>query len=187
MDILKTQVAIIGSGPAGLLLGQLLYKAGIDHIIVEQRSAEYVASRIRAGILEQVSVDLLKQAGVDQNLKEKGLPHSGIEILTNGELHRVDLAALTGGKQVTVYGQTEVTKDLMTAREAEQLTSFYEAQNVQVKDFYTAPKVEFEYQGKAFQIQCDFIAGCDGYHGVCRASVPEDKIKTFEKVYPFGW
>ena len=187
MDILKTQVAIIGSGPAGLLLGQLLYKAGIDHIIVEQRSAEYVASRIRAGILEQVSVDLLKQAGVDQNLKDKGLPHSGIEILTNGELHRVDLAALTGGKQVTVYGQTEVTKDLMTAREAEQLTSFYEAQNVQVKDFYTAPKVEFEYQGKAFQIQCDFIAGCDGYHGVCRASVPEDKIKTFEKVYPFGW
>lgn len=187
MDILKTQVAIIGSGPAGLLLGQLLYKAGIDHIIVEQRSAEYVASRIRAGILEQVSVDLLKQAGVDQNLKEKGLPHSGIEILTNGELHRVDLAALTGGKQVTVYGQTEVTKDLMTAREAAQLTSYYEAQNVQVKDFYTAPKVEFEYQGKAFQIQCDFIAGCDGYHGVCSASVPEDKIKTFEKVYPFGW
>ncbi|KQF24010.1 4-hydroxybenzoate 3-monooxygenase [Acinetobacter baumannii] len=187
MDILKTQVAIIGSGPAGLLLGQLLYKAGIDHIIVEQRSAEYVASRIRAGILEQVSVDLLKQAGVDQNLKEKGLPHSGIEILTNGELHRVDLAALTGGKQVTVYGQTEVTKDLMAAREAAQLTSFYEAHNVQVKDFYTAPKVEFEYQDKAFQIQCDFIAGCDGYHGVCRASVPEDKIKTFEKVYPFGW
>lgn len=187
MDILKTQVAIIGSGPAGLLLGQLLYKAGIDHIIVEQRSAEYVASRIRAGILEQVSVDLLKQAGVDQNLKEKGLPHSGIEILTNGEKHRVDLAALTGGKQVTVYGQTEVTKDLMSAREAAQLTSFYEAHNVQVKDFYTAPKVEFEYQGKAFQIQCDFIAGCDGYHGVCRASVPEDKIKTFEKVYPFGW
>ncbi|XZY03106.1 4-hydroxybenzoate 3-monooxygenase [Acinetobacter baumannii] len=187
MDILKTQVAIIGSGPAGLLLGQLLYKAGIDHIIVEQRSAEYVASRIRAGILEQVSVDLLKQAGVDQNLKEKGLPHSGIEILTNGELHRVDLAALTGGKQVTVYGQTEVTKDLMAARKAAQLTSFYEAHNVQVKDFYTAPKVEFEHQGKAFQIQCDFIAGCDGYHGVCRASVPEDKIKTFEKVYPFGW
>ncbi|EMM2646673.1 4-hydroxybenzoate 3-monooxygenase [Acinetobacter baumannii] len=187
MDILKTQVAIIGSGPAGLLLGQLLYKAGIDHIIVEQRSAEYVASRIRAGILEQVSVDLLKQAGVDQNLKDKGLPHSGIEILTNGEKHRVDLAALTGGKQVTVYGQTEVTKDLMAAREAAQLTSFYEAHNVQVKDFYTAPKVEFEYQGKAFQIQCDFIAGCDGYHGVCRASVPEDKIKTFEKVYPFGW
>ncbi|SEO05741.1 4-hydroxybenzoate 3-monooxygenase [Acinetobacter sp. yr461] len=187
MDILKTQVAIIGSGPAGLLLGQLLYKAGIDHIIVEQRSAEYVASRIRAGILEQVSVDLLKQAGVDQNLKDKGLPHSGIEILTNGVKHRVDLAALTAGKQVTVYGQTEVTKDLMTAREAEKLTSFYEAQNVQVKDFYTAPKVEFEYQGKAFQIECDFIAGCDGYHGVCRASVPEDKIKTFEKVYPFGW
>ncbi|ENW81088.1 4-hydroxybenzoate 3-monooxygenase [Acinetobacter sp. ANC 3929] len=187
METLTTQVAIIGAGPAGLLLGQLLYKAGIEHIIIEQRSAEYVASRIRAGILEQVSVDLLKQAGVDQHLKEKGLPHSGIEILTNGQKHRVDLSALTGGKQVTVYGQTEVTKDLMAARKTEQLTSFYEAENVQVKDFYERPQVHFEYQGKAIRIHCDFIAGCDGYHGICRASVPKDKIKTFEKVYPFGW
>ncbi|MCH7393360.1 4-hydroxybenzoate 3-monooxygenase [Acinetobacter dispersus] len=187
MEILTTQVAIIGAGPAGLLLGQLLYKAGIEHIIIEQRSADYVSSRIRAGILEQVSVDLLKQAGVDQHLKEKGLPHSGIEILTNGQKHRVDLSALTGGKQVTVYGQTEVTKDLMAARETAQLRSFYEAQNVQVKDFYERPQVHFEYQGQVLQINCDFIAGCDGYHGVCRASVPEDQIKTFEKVYPFGW
>jgi len=187
MEILTTQVAIIGAGPAGLLLGQLLYKAGIEHIIIEQRSADYVSSRIRAGILEQVSVDLLKQAGVDQHLKEKGLPHSGIEILTKGQKHRVDLSALTGGKQVTVYGQTEVTKDLMAARETAQLRSFYEAQNVQVKDFYERPQVHFEYQGQVLQINCDFIAGCDGYHGVCRASVPEDQIKTFEKVYPFGW
>ena len=187
MEILKTKVAIIGSGPAGLLLGQLLYKAGIDHIIVEQRSADYVASRIRAGILEQVSVDLLEKADVDQNLKAYGLPHSGIEILAQGRKHRVDLAALTGGKQVTVYGQTEVTKDLMQAREQADLLSFYEAKNVKVENFYGLPTVGFEYQNQAYQIECDFIAGCDGYHGVCRASVPEDKIKTFEKVYPFGW
>ncbi|CAG2157296.1 unnamed protein product [Oppiella nova] len=118
MENLTTQVAIIGSGPAGLLLGQLLFKAGISHVIIEQRSAEYVAARIRAGILEQVSVDLLKQAGVDENLNKFGLAHDGIEILTNGLKHRVDLSELTQGKQVTVYGQTEVTKDLMHAREA---------------------------------------------------------------------
>ena len=187
MEIVKTKVAIIGSGPAGLLLGQLLYKAGIEHVIIEQRSADYVSSRIRAGILEQVSVDLLTEAGVDQNLKAHGLPHSGIEILTQGQKHRVDLAALTGGKQVTVYGQTEVTKDLMHAREQAGLSSYYEAQNVQIDDFYMQPKVTFEYQNQSYQIECDFIAGCDGFHGVCRASVPEDKIKTFEKVYPFGW
>lgn len=188
MEILNTKVAIIGSGPAGLLLGQLLYKAGIDHILIEQRSAEYVASRIRAGILEQVSVDLLAEAGVDAQLREKGLPHNGIEILTNGEKHRVDLTQLTGGKQVTVYGQTEVTKDLMQARTEAQLTSFYEAINVQVHEFYgEQPSVTFEHEGRQVTVQCDFIAGCDGYHGVCRASVPEDKIKTFEKVYPFGW
>ena len=188
MEILNTKVAIIGSGPAGLLLGQLLYKAGIDHILIEQRCAEYVASRIRAGILEQVSVDLLAEAGVDAQLREKGLPHNGIEILTNGEKHRVDLTQLTGGKQVTVYGQTEVTKDLMQARTEAQLTSFYEASNVQVHEFYgEQPSVTFEHKGRQVTVQCDFIAGCDGYHGVCRASVPEDKIKTFEKVYPFGW
>lgn len=187
MEFLKTKVAIIGSGPAGLLLGQLLYKAGIDHILIEQRSAEYVAGRIRAGILEQGSVDLLAEAGVDQQLREKGLPHQGIEILTNGKKHRVDLTQLTDGKQVTVYGQTEVTKDLMQARTAAQLTSFYESTNVQIHDFYAQPSVTFEHNGQIIKVECDFIAGCDGYHGVCRASIPEDKIKTFEKVYPFGW
>lgn len=188
MEILNTKVAIIGSGPAGLLLGQLLYKAGIEHILIEQRSAEYVASRIRAGILEQVSVDLLAEAGVDAQLKEKGLPHNGIEILTNGEKHRVDLIQLTGGKQVTVYGQTELTKDLMQARTEAELTSFYEAKNVQIHEFYgEQPSVTFEQEGRQVKLNCDFIAGCDGYHGVCRASVPQDNIKTFEKVYPFGW
>ena len=187
MEILKTKVAIIGSGPAGLLLGQLLYKAGIEHIIVEQRSAEYVAARIRAGILEQVSVDLLKQAGVDQQLNEKGLPHQGIEILTGGEKHRIDLSGLTDGKQVTVYGQTEVTKDLMQARDEADLITFYESNDVNVHHFYDQPQVTFTQNGVEYRIYCDFIAGCDGYHGICRASVPQDKIKTFEKVYPFGW
>ncbi|MDQ9010836.1 4-hydroxybenzoate 3-monooxygenase [Acinetobacter gerneri] len=187
MEILNTKVAIIGSGPAGLLLGQLLYKAGIDHIIIEQRSSEYVAARIRAGILEQVSVDLLKQAGVDEHLNQHGLPHHGIEILTAGEKHRIDLSSLTHGKQVTVYGQTEVTKDLMAAREQAKLTTFYESNDVQIHDFYDKPHVTFTQNGQQYLVQCDFIAGCDGYHGVCRASVPQDKIKTFEKVYPFGW
>ncbi|TCM69877.1 p-hydroxybenzoate 3-monooxygenase [Acinetobacter calcoaceticus] len=187
MDVIHTKIAIIGSGPAGLLLGQLLYKAGIEHVIIEQRSADYVAARIRAGILEQVSVDLLKFAGVDQHLQRDGLPHSGIEILTQGKKHRIDLAGLTQGKQVTVYGQTEVTKDLMQAREQAQLHSYYKAQDVQVHDFDDAPYVTFNQNGKAYQVQCDFIAGCDGYHGICRASAPQDKIKTFEKVYPFGW
>lgn len=187
MENLTTQVAIIGSGPAGLLLGQLLFKAGISHVIIEQRSAEYVASRIRAGILEQVSVDLLAQAGVDKNLKKFGLPHDGIEILTNGLKYRVDLAELTQGKKVTVYGQTEVTKDLMQAREVAGLCTYYETENVQIHDFETHPIVTFQQNGQSYRIQCDFIAGCDGYHGICRASVPKDKIKTFEKLYPFGW
>jgi len=187
MENLKTKVAIIGSGPAGLLLGQLLYKAGIDHIIIEQRSAEYVAARIRAGILEQVSVDLLAQAGVDQNLNKFGLPHDGIEILSNGLKHRIDLSALTQGKQVTVYGQTEVTKDLMQARENAGLCSYYEAGDVQIHDFDSKPYVTFNHNHQQYRLACDFIAGCDGYHGICRASVSQDKIKTFEKVYPFGW
>lgn len=192
MDVINTQVAIIGSGPAGLLLGQLLYKAGIEHVIIEQRSADYVAARIRAGILEQVSVDLLKQAGVDQHLNENGLAHDGIEILTEGVKHRIDLRSLTKGKQVVVYGQTEVTKDLMRARQEANLSAYYEASDVQVHDFISTdqrskPYVTFTHNGQAYRVNCDFIAGCDGYHGVCRASVPQERIKTFEKVYPFGW
>ncbi|WP_027016043.1 4-hydroxybenzoate 3-monooxygenase [Comamonas composti] len=185
---MRTQVAIIGAGPAGLLLGQLLYKAGIDNIILEQRSADYVLGRIRAGVLEQVTVDLLEQAGAATRMHAEGLPHDGIELLFGGKRHRIDLHALTGGKRVMVYGQTEVTRDLMEVREAEGLTTIYEAANVQPLDFEgSKPRVRYEKNGQVHELECDFIAGCDGFHGICRASAPADKLRTFEKVYPFGW
>ena len=185
---MRTQVAIIGAGPAGLLLGQLLYKSGIDAVIIEQRSGDYVLGRIRAGVLEQVSMDLLDQAGVGARAHAEGLPHDGIELLFQGARHRIDLHALTGGRRVTVYGQTEVTHDLMDARAAEGLTTVYEAQNVQVHDFDgERPRVTYDKDGQSHEIACDFIAGCDGYHGVCRASVPEGALRTYERVYPFGW
>ncbi|WP_395027095.1 4-hydroxybenzoate 3-monooxygenase [Comamonas odontotermitis] len=185
---MRTQVAIIGAGPAGLLLGQLLHKAGIDNIIVEQRSASYVLGRIRAGVLEQVTVDLLEQAGAAGRMRAEGLPHQGIELLFGGQRHRIDLHGLTGGKSVVVYGQTEVTRDLMEVRAAEGLTTIYEAAQVQPLDFDgSSPRVRYEKDGQMQEIACDFIAGCDGFHGVCRASVPAERIRTFEKVYPFGW
>jgi len=184
----KTQVVIVGAGPAGLLLGQLLFKAGIDNVVVERQSGEYVLGRIRAGVLEQVTMDLLKRAGVDARAHAEGLAHEGIELLFKGARHRIDMHALTGGKQVTVYGQTEVTRDLMHAREAEGLATIYEAANVSLHDFDgSKPRVRYQKDGATHEIECDFIAGCDGYHGVSRASVPADSLHTYEKVYPFGW
>ena len=185
---MRTQIAIIGAGPAGLLLGQLLYKSGIDAIIIEQRSPNYVLGRIRAGVLEQVSMDLLDKAGVGARAHAEGLTHDGIELLFKGQRHRIDLHELTGGSRVTVYGQTEVTRDLMDARAAEGLTTVYDAQNVQVHDFEgQSPRVTYQKDGQTHELACDFIAGCDGYHGVCRASAPADLLKTYERVYPFGW
>ena len=185
---MRTQVAIIGAGPSGLLLGQLLHKAGIDAVIVERVSGEYVLGRIRAGILEQVCIDLMDEAGVGTRMHKEGLVHGGIEMLFGGERHRVDLNKLTGGKNVMVYGQTELTRDLMDARSSVGLPTIYEAQNVQVHDFDTAkPYVTYEKDGLSERIDCDFIAGCDGFHGVCRASAPRSAIKEYEKVYPFGW
>lgn len=185
---MRVQVAIIGAGPSGLLLGQLLYRAGIDAVILEQRSPDYVLGRIRAGIIEQVTQDLLDQAGVGQRMHREGLVHHGIELSFKGARHRIDLTGLTGGKSVRVYGQTEITRDLMDARRAEGLTTVYEAAKVSLHDFDTEhPRVRYEKDGATHEIECDFIAGCDGYHGASRASVPEGAIQTFERVYPFGW
>ncbi|MBS1230213.1 MAG: pobA [Proteobacteria bacterium] len=185
---MKVQVAIIGAGPAGLLLGQLLHKAGVEAIIVEARSPDYVLGRIRAGVLEQVAVDLLDAAGVGARMHAEGLPHRGFSLLIDGARRRIDLHGLTGGKQVMVYGQTELTRDLMDARQNAGLPTVYEASKVSVHDFDTGhPRVRYEKDGAAHEIECDFIAGCDGFHGVCRASVPKSAITHFERVYPFGW
>jgi len=188
MTTTRTQVAIVGAGPSGLLLGQLLHKAGIDAVIVERVSGDYVLGRIRAGILEQVCIDLMDEAGVGQRMHREGLVHGGIEMLWDGRRHRVDLNKYSGGKNVMVYGQTELTRDLMDARAAAGLTTIYEAQNTAVHDFDSArPYVTYEKGGVSHRIDCDFIAGCDGFHGVCRASAPRSAIREFEKVYPFGW
>lgn len=185
---MRTQVAIIGAGPSGLLLGQLLHKAGIEAIIVERQSGDYVLGRIRAGILEQITVDLLHEAGVGQGVQSKGTVHHSIELVYANTRHPIDVTGLTGGKVVTAYGQTEVTRDLMEARQAAGLPTVYEAGNVQIHDFDgQRPRVTYEKDGQTYEIQCDFIAGCDGFHGVCRASVPRSAIQEYEKVYPFGW
>ncbi|MCG7391742.1 4-hydroxybenzoate 3-monooxygenase [Microvirga sp. ACRRW] len=184
---MRTKVAIIGSGPAGLLLGQLLHKAGVETIIVERRSREYVLGRIRAGVLEQGSVELLEKAGVGEHVHAKGLVHDGVEFCFDGDKHRFNFRELIG-RTVTVYGQTEVTRDLMEARDASGAMSIYEADDVTIHDFDgDKPKVRFVKDGVSQEIACDFIAGCDGYHGVCRASVPAGALTTFERVYPFGW
>jgi len=184
---MRVQVAIVGAGPAGLLLGALLHRAGVDAAIVEQRGADYVLGRIRAGVLEQTTVDLLDEAGVSARAHAEGLLHGGIELSFGGGRHRIDFVALTG-KHVTVYGQTEVTRDLMRAREAQGLATVYEAQAVRIAGFDGAhPQVRWEHGGRAHVLDCDFIAGCDGFHGVCRASVPAPALRTYERVYPFGW
>ncbi|KQP20063.1 4-hydroxybenzoate 3-monooxygenase [Pseudorhodoferax sp. Leaf267] len=185
---MRTQVAIIGAGPSGLLLGQLLHKAGIANIVIERQSGDYVLGRIRAGVLEQVTMDLLAQAGVAERALAEGLPHDGIELLFAGQRHRIDLHGLSGGKRVTVYGQTEVTRDLMEARAAAGLTTVYQAADVQLHDFDGSnPTVSYTQGGQRHALQCDFIAGCDGYHGISRQSVPAAALRTYEKVYPFGW
>jgi p-hydroxybenzoate 3-monooxygenase len=183
---MKTQVVIVGAGPAGLLLGQLLHRAGIDTLLLERRSADYVLGRIRAGVLEPGTVEVLEHAGVASRLRAEGLAHDGVEIGYRGSRHRIDLKALTG-KHVTVYGQTEVTRDLMEARAAEGLATVYEAEDVTLADIGGAPRVTYRHLGQVHEVRCEFIAGCDGYHGVSRRSVPADAITHFERQYPFGW
>jgi p-hydroxybenzoate 3-monooxygenase len=184
---MRTKIVIVGAGPAGLLLGRLLENQGIDNVILERRSQDYVLGRIRAGVLEQGAVELLEKAGVGERMRQEGLVHDGVEFCFDGDRHRFDFRALIG-RTVTVYGQTEVTRDLMQARDASGAPTIYEAGNVSLHDFSgDRPRVRYLKDGVEHEIACDFIAGCDGYHGICRASVPQGALNTFERVYPFGW
>lgn len=184
----RVQVAIIGAGPSGLLLGALLDQAGIDHVLIERQSPEYVASRIRAGVLEQGTVDVLDQLGLSGRLHREGLVHHGFNLLFQGQRHRIDLHELTQGKQVVVYGQTEVTKDLMQHREAKGLRSFYQVDALQIRGLDTQTvEIEGMHRGQPLRIQSDIVAGCDGFHGICRRLIPNNLLKEYEKVYPFGW
>ncbi|RMS71355.1 4-hydroxybenzoate 3-monooxygenase [Pseudomonas savastanoi] len=185
---MKTQVAIIGSGPSGLLLGQLLQRAGIDNVIVERKDPDYILSRIRAGVLEQGMTDLLREAGVSERMDAEGLIHDGFELAFDGRCERIDLKTLTGGRTVMVYGQTEVTRDLMAARAAAGAMTVYDASDVNIHDPKTdSPYVTFVKDGETVRLDCDYIAGCDGFHGVSRQSIPSETLKIFERVYPFGW
>ena len=184
---MRTQVAIVGAGPAGLLLGQLLHKRGVHNIIIERHTGEHVLSRIRAGVIEQVAVDLLDEAGVGARMHRDGLVHEGTQICVEGVRHRIDFKELTG-KTVTVYGQTEITKDLMDARAAAGAPIDYAAYDVALHEIFgNHPRVTYRADGKFHEVECDFIAGCDGFHGISRKSVPPGAIKSYERVYPFGW
>ena len=184
---MRVQVAIIGAGPSGLLLGAKLHQAGIDAIVLEQRSADYVLGRIRAGVLEQGTVDMMDSLGLGARMHAEGLVHGGVNLGYRNSHHRIDLHALTG-KDVMVYGQTELTRDLMDARAQSGAATVYEAENVQIHGFDgDAARVTYQKDGQTHEVLCDYIAGCDGYHGVSRASVPAASIKSYERVYPFGW
>ncbi len=185
---MRTQVVIIGSGPSGLLLGQLLGNAGIDNVILERVTKDYVLSRIRAGVLEEGACAMLEEAGAAERMRLEGLPHDGFDLTFDGQRHRIDLHGLTGGKRVMVYGQTEVTRDLMDLREKTGGKTVYEAADVDLHDFDgDKPYVTYTKDGVEHRIDCDFIAGCDGFHGASRKAAPEKLLKVYEKVYPFGW
>lgn len=184
---MKTQVVIVGSGPSGLMLAHLLWQAKIDCVVLERQTQDYVLGRIRAGVLEKVTVDLLDRIGVGTRKDAEGLIHDGFSLVTENKRIRIDMAALTGST-VTVYGQTEVTRDLMDAADARGIKVVYSAGNVALHDIEgPAPYVTYEHDGASHRIDCDVIAGCDGFHGVSRASIPAEVLKTFERVYPFGW
>ena len=184
---MRTQVAIIGAGPAGLLLGQLLHKHGIENVILERQTGEYVLGRVRAGVIEQVTIDLLDEAGVGARMHADGLVHEGVQLCVDGVRHRISFTEMTG-KMVMVYGQTEITKDLMDGRAAIGAPTVYSAHDVSLHDIFTdRPRVAYRADGKAEEVTCDFIAGCDGFHGVSRKSVPPAAIASYERVYPLGW
>ncbi len=184
---MRTKVAIIGSGPSGLLLGQLLTNAGIDNVILDRVSREYILGRVRAGVLEEGTVGLIDRAGAGERMHREGLPHDGVSLAFDGRDHRIDLLGLSG-KRVMVYGQTEVTHDLMDRRRQTGGLSIHDAEHVAPHDFDSgAPYVTYTKDGVAHRIDCDFIAGCDGFHGVSRRAVPDAALTTYERIYPFGW
>jgi p-hydroxybenzoate 3-monooxygenase len=183
----RTQVGIVAAGPAGLLLGHFLQVMGIDSVIVENRSCEYVIDRVRAGVLEQGTVDLLCAMGVAGGLNRRGLRHEGVYINFDGCRHRVDMAELTSGKAITVYGQNEVVKDLIDARVETGRPLYFDAQEVSVDALdATRPVIRFSHAGTSHELSCDFVAGCDGFHGVCRPSIPAGVLQIYERLYPFG-
>jgi p-hydroxybenzoate 3-monooxygenase len=184
---MRTAVAIIGAGPSGLLLGQLLTNNGIPNLILEQRSADYVLGRIRAGVIEKGAADLLVEAGVGERMHREGLVHDGIEISFSGQRYHINFQELVG-RSVIVYGQTEITRDLMEVRSAVGASTHYECTDLTLHNLNGGtPTVRFQHAGVARQLECDFIAGCDGFHGVSRQSIPEHLMKVYERVYPFGW
>jgi p-hydroxybenzoate 3-monooxygenase len=185
---MRTQVGIVGAGPAGLMLGHLLHLQGIDSVIIENRGHDYVIERVRAGVLEQGTVDLMNDVGLGTRLNAEGLRHEGVYIAFDRDRHRIDMAGLTGGRAITVYGQNEVVKDLIAAREATGRPLHFEATSVAVHDVASStPHITFRHQDIDHDVQCDLIAGCDGFHGICRPSIPADRLRVFEREYPFAW
>jgi p-hydroxybenzoate 3-monooxygenase len=184
----RTQVGIVGAGPAGLMLARLLQLQGIESVVLESRSRTYVEHRIRAGVLEQPTVDLLEGSGVGDRMRREGIVHHGIELQFDGERHRIPLSDLTGGRSIVIYGQTEVVKDLIEARIGDGLALHFEVEDVSVHDLESErPRIRYRHADEANELECDVIAGCDGFHGVCRASIPAGVLRTFDREYPFGW
>lgn len=187
MKQIRTQVGIVGAGPAGLVLGHLLHLQGIESVVLESRTREYCQERVRAGLLEQNTADLLVEMGVGERMKREGLVHHGINLRFRGRTHRIDFADLTG-RSITIYGQGEVIKDLVDARHASGGPIFFEVENVSVHDFESArPRILFRDQGHPVELICDFIGGCDGFHGICRSSIPASALTAYARDYPFGW
>jgi p-hydroxybenzoate 3-monooxygenase len=186
MTKLRTQVGIIGAGPAGLTLAHLLQLQAIESVVLERHTREYVETRVRAGVLEQGTVDMLCQSGVGERLKREGLEHEGVELRFDGKGHRINFQGLVG-KSITVYAQQEVLKDLIAARLAYQAPIYFEAEALHIEGFDSRPKIHYQHDGKSHEIECDFIAGCDGFHGICRPAVPEAQLQIHERHYPFAW